>query len=118
MSRRVRLVVIPLALFAVVSAIVFALANDPPAKPAASAAAPSGSGDAGSGEQLFAARCASCHGQGGEGGGVGPELAGNPISLDDARARIETGSGIMPANLVEGQELEDVLAYLETILGR
>jgi hypothetical protein len=30
--------------------------------------------------------------------------------------QIQTGGGVMPANLVQGQDLEDVLAYLETIL--
>jgi len=118
MSRRVRLVVIPAVLFAGVSGLAFAIANDPPAKPTATAAAPSGPGESARGELLFNDRCSTCHGIAGRGGGVGPVLAGNPISLDDARARIQTGAGLMPPNLVQGQELEDVVAYLETILGR
>jgi mono/diheme cytochrome c family protein len=118
-GRVVRLVVVPTILFAAVSGTVFVLAQLHPAKDdgSAAASAPAAQGVASDGEELFAERCASCHGDGGTGGGVGPALAGNPISLDDARATIENGSGVMPANLVEGQELEDVLAYLETILG-
>jgi mono/diheme cytochrome c family protein len=119
MSRRsVRLLVVPAILFAVVSGTVFVLAELHLAKDnGATASAPTGPGDATRGEQLFAENCASCHGEGGAGGGVGPTLAGNPVSLDDARATIENGSGVMPADLVSGQDLEDVLAYLETILG-
>jgi mono/diheme cytochrome c family protein len=68
------------------------------------------------GERLFAQNCAVCHGEGGEGGGVGPRLIGRDVSIDEARSTIENGSGVMPAGLVEGQDLEDVLAYLRTIL--
>jgi hypothetical protein len=47
---------------------------------------------------------------------VGPKLDGNPISLPAAKARIENGGGTMPARLVDGQKLDDVLAYLATII--
>jgi mono/diheme cytochrome c family protein len=116
-GRTLRLVVVPAILFVLVSGTVFVLAQTHPAKDegGAAASAPARQGDAASGEQLFAENCASCHGEGGTGGGVGPMLAGSGISLEEARATIENGSGVMPANLVEGQRLEDVLAYLETI---
>ncbi len=114
--RGVRLLVVPAVLFAVVSGTVFVLAQLHPAKDEAAGQAPVGViADPVRGEELFAANCAGCHGEGGTGGGVGPTLAGRQISLDEARATIENGSGVMPADLVEGQELEDVLAYLETI---
>jgi mono/diheme cytochrome c family protein len=118
-SRTIRLVVVPAILFAVVSGTVFVLAQVHPAKdePSASASAPMGGGGAASGEELFAQNCASCHGEGGAGGGIGPTLAGAEITLDEARSTIENGSGAMPADLVTSQDLEDVLAYLETILG-
>lgn len=117
MSRRVRLIVVPAILFAVVSGTVFVLAELHLAKEETSSSAPPpASGDAAHGEELFADNCASCHGEGGQGGGVGPTLAGNPISIADARSRIESGGGVMPPNLVSGQDLADVLAYLETIL--
>ena len=88
------------------------LAKDEPAS------APTGAvvaGDAARGETLFEENCASCHGDAGAGGGVGPTLAGSGVAREDAQATIENGSGIMPADLVSGQELSDVLAYLETI---
>lgn len=119
MSRRaIRLVVVPALLFAAVSGAVLVLALLHPAKEEASAsgAAPAGQGDPENGAALFAANCAGCHGNEGAGGGVGPALAGNPITLADARETIENGRGIMPGGLVGGSELDDVLAYLETIM--
>jgi mono/diheme cytochrome c family protein len=113
----VRLLVVPAILFAVVSAAVFALAKWHPAKrESARPTAVSVLTDPLRGEQLFSQNCASCHGEGGAGGSVGPQLAGNDVSLEEARSTIENGSGVMPAGLVSGQDLENVLAYLETIL--
>lgn len=118
MSRRTfRLIVVPAILFVVVSAAVFALAKWHPAKrESQTSTVVSVVTDAFRGEQLFAENCATCHGEAGEGGGVGPTLAGNSVPLDEARSTIENGSGVMPAGLMTGQDLEDVLAYLETIL--
>jgi cytochrome c551 len=114
----VRLLVVPAILFAVVAAAVFALAQWHPAKRESAAPAAAGvDGDAIRGEQLFAENCTTCHGEGGSGGGVGPRLAGSDVSIQEARSTIENGRGVMPAGLVSGQDLEDVLAYLETIFG-
>jgi mono/diheme cytochrome c family protein len=111
-GRTLRLVVAPAILFVLVSGTVFVLAQTHPAKDEGAAApAPAAEGDATRGEQLFAESCESCHGD------SGPRLAGSGVSIDEARATIENGSGVMPAGLVGGQELEDVLAYLETITG-
>ena len=115
-SRVLRLLVVPALLLVAVSGLIFGLAQMHPAKPEASAAAATGASDRVRGEELFAEHCAGCHGDSGRNATVGPDLAGNPISLEDSRSQIQTGSGVMPANLVEGQQLEDVLAYLETIL--
>jgi mono/diheme cytochrome c family protein len=115
MSRRtLRLVVIPALLLLGVAGLVYGIAEEHPAR---SEAAASGQAEdpVARGELLFVENCASCHGDAGRNASIGPDLAGNPISIDDARAQIETGGGGMPADLVEGQELEDVLAYLETI---
>ncbi|HET8652243.1 MAG TPA: cytochrome c [Gaiellaceae bacterium] len=117
MSRRVRLLVVPAILLAVIPAGVFALAEAHPAKDDAASAPVGGpvAGDAARGEELFADTCAGCHGDGGTGGGVGPTLAASGVSSDVARATIENGRGVMPADLVSGQDLNDVLAYLATI---
>jgi mono/diheme cytochrome c family protein len=111
-SRRVRLIVIPAILFLLVSGTVFALAELHPAKADETPSAPSArAGPAQRGQQVFEDNCASCHET-----GVGPELAGSGISVEAAREQIVNGGGGMPANLVQGEDLEDVLAYLETIL--
>jgi mono/diheme cytochrome c family protein len=112
--RAVRLLLIPAILFAAVAVGVFALAQWHPAKrESKTPAVVSVLIDPIRGEQLFAENCATCHGEGGEGGGVGPRLVGNDVSIDQARATIENGSGVMPAGLVSGQDLEDVIAYLD-----
>ena len=111
------MLVIPAVLFALVAGSVYVLAELHPAKEEAASAPPGGpvAGDAERGQSLFARNCASCHGAEGAGGGIGPRLAASGISTDDARTTIQSGSGVMPADLVEGEDLEDVLAYLETI---
>jgi cytochrome c551 len=114
----VRLVVVPAVIFAAVSGGTFALAELHFAKPDAPAAAgPVQLGDQYRGETIFEETCAGCHGQGGEGGGIGPRLAGNPIPLAAAKATIDAGRGAMPAGLVSGRDERDVLAYLAKILG-
>ena len=117
MSRRARLVVVPAILLVGVTAGVYLLAELHLAKDEA-ASAPSGAvvaGDAARGGTLFAENCASCHGEAGAGGGVGPTLAGSGVAREEAQATVENGRGIMPADLVSGQDHDDVLAYLETI---
>jgi cytochrome c551 len=112
----VRLVLVPLALFAGVSGTVFGLAKLHPAKPEARAASgPVALGDVSRGASVFEDNCAGCHGAGGSGGSA-PKLEGNPISLAAAKAQIDNGGGTMPAQLVSGQQEEDVLAFLHTIL--
>jgi cytochrome c551 len=117
MSRRTRLVVVPAVLFALVAGTVYVLAELHPAKEdRAAAAEPVAAGSAAEeGEALFAANCAGCHGEGGTGGGIGPTLAGSGVSVDDARTVVENGRGAMPAGLVQGDDLEAVLAYIEAI---
>ncbi len=108
----------PLVLFVVVSGTVFTLAKLHPARPDVPAAAAGAvkTGDQYRGETVFQDQCAACHGTGGKGGGIGPRLAGASITLAAAKAQIDNGGGTMPAGLVTGQEEQDVLAYLATIL--
>lgn len=112
-SRRFRLIVLPAILFVVVSGTVLTLALLHLAKPEAKAGTVSATaGPAKRGQALFESKCATCHET-----GVGPDLDGASISIQAARTQIVNGGGGMPADLVQGQELRDVLAYLETILG-
>ena len=105
---------IPALLFLGVAGLVYGIAQEHPARDDVEAAAPADDPVA-RGEALFAEHCSGCHGDAGRNASIGPDLAGNPVTIDEAREQIETGGGGMPADLVQGQELEDVLAYLETI---
>ena len=115
-----RLAALPLVLFAYVSAMVFGLAKAHPFSPGVPVV--SGAqvtlGDAYRGEVAFQDTCASCHGAGGTGGGIGPALAGRRLDLAAVRAQIQTGGGAMPAGLVAGDDLADVLAYVAQINGQ
>jgi mono/diheme cytochrome c family protein len=113
-----RLIVVPAILLVAVSAAVFALAEWHPAKQEASATPVSRLivGDAENGKRLFLERCSMCHGAGGAGGGVGPRLVGRTVPEDRVIATIENGSGVMPGGLVDGQDRDDVVIYLDTIL--
>ena len=53
---------------------------------------PEGSGDVATGEELFSANCASCHGEFGEGQGNWPKLAGGDGTLADADPLKTVGS--------------------------
>jgi mono/diheme cytochrome c family protein len=108
-----RIVVVPLLLFVVVSAGVFTLAKLHPASPA-TASGPVTLGDAARGKVVYEQKCAPCHGANAE-GKVGPRLAGAKLTVEQARAQIDNGGGIMPAKLVSGGAEADVLAYLKTL---
>jgi mono/diheme cytochrome c family protein len=118
MARRdvLRLVVVPLVLFVGVSAGVFTLAKLHLAKPEPATPANVTLGDAQRGAAIFASTCAACHGQAGRGGGIGPRLAGAPISIFTVKAQIDAGGGAMPPGLVTGRREEDVLAYVATLI--
>jgi mono/diheme cytochrome c family protein len=82
-----------------------------PSAPAGTAVA----GDAARGKTLFAQNCAGCHGTAGEGGGVGPVLAGAGLDAHTVAATVEAGRGVMPAGIVSGQQEADVVAYVVSI---
>ncbi len=116
-SRPVRLLVIPAVLFLSFSGAAFALAKLHLAKPGVPKS--SGSvvlGDVYRGQVVFSQNCAVCHGVDGKGGGVGPRLQGDKISLAAIKAQIDSPQGTMPPKLVNGQKERDVLAFLATIV--
>lgn len=113
---RWRLALVPLALFVLVSGIVFAVAKATPFEKDTGGGDLLALGDAARGEALFATNCSGCHGAD-AGGGIGPALRGSGIGLLDARGVIRTGRGIMPAGIVSEADEEDVLAYLGKIVG-
>lgn len=73
--------------------------------------------DVAAAEKTFNQNCASCHGQNLEGRGNAPalETVGKDMSQDDILQKIKNGGGGMPAGLIEGEEAENVAAWLATM---
>ncbi len=69
-------------------------------------------------ESLYAANCASCHGEQRQGTGIGPSLVdiGERRSRDEIRSMIREGTGRMPAfaSAMDGGAVNDVVDYLIT----
>ncbi|WP_280769515.1 c-type cytochrome [Salipaludibacillus daqingensis] len=72
-------------------------------------AADEGTYDLANGEELYVGNCASCHGGDLE-GASGPALQG--VAHDDIVSAIQNGPGSMPADLVSGDDAEDVAAWI------
>jgi mono/diheme cytochrome c family protein len=75
-------------------------------------------GDALVGKTLFEAKCQGCHAKDGTEASVGPKLAGGGRSDERIRKQIVNGSpssGIMPAGLYSGADLDDVGAFVLSI---
>jgi mono/diheme cytochrome c family protein len=72
-------------------------------------------GDTASGETLFSANCASCHGAAGE-GGTGPAIAGLDFTDGDI-SLVLNGEDAMPAfgDSLSDQDIADVIAYVGTL---
>jgi mono/diheme cytochrome c family protein len=111
-----RRIVVPVLLFVALSAGVFALAELHLAKTEARSGGKVVLGDVYQGGIVFSTSCASCHGEGGKGGGVGPKLAGSDIPIAQVKAQIDAGGTTMPPKVVTGTKERDVLAYVATIL--
>ena len=108
----------PIMLFVCVSAAAFVLATlhiFKPGTPKAAAGTGVKLGDLYRGETVFQQSCASCHGAGGNGGGIGPKLAGAALTPAGVKAQIDNGGGAMPARVVSGGDEADVLAYVVSI---
>jgi mono/diheme cytochrome c family protein len=104
----------PLLVGGAVVVCTFALAQAEIFAPS-SPAGPETVGDVSRGDTVFQRECASCHGAGGSGGGVGPRLVGTGIDAATATAIVQQGSGVMPAGLVSGRDEADVVAYVVSI---
>ena len=100
------------------------------AVPPTSAPAPTGaaaSGDATQGATIFATNCSPCHGQNGQGGGVGPALAKNNYiqtagdqAIHQTIADGRPGTAMPAWSQAKGGKLtdaqiNDVIAYLHTL---
>lgn len=105
----------PVLIGGAVVASTFALAQAEIFAPSAPAGTAASGGDIYRGETVFQRECASCHGSGGEGGGVGPRLVGAGIDAATVTAAVQQGRGVMPAGLVTGREEADVVAYVVSI---
>jgi len=74
------------------------------------------------GKGIYVARCATCHGVGGQ-GGVGPELAGVVATkypnIEDQIAIVTNGKGAMPSwrGKLTPKEIRKVVEYTRTGLG-
>jgi mono/diheme cytochrome c family protein len=102
-----------------------AAATAAPTQAAAGGAAPAGNAQAGQG--IFATNCSPCHGQNGQGGGVGPKLAKNtfvqPANAQKVHDTIANGrpGTAMPAwsqakgGALSDTQINDVIAYLYTL---
>ena len=100
---------IVVATFGLAQAAIFA--------PSAPSGASVSGGDVNRGETVFQRECAKCHGDGGEGGGVGPRLVASGLTASDVVAAVREGRGVMPAGLVTGAEEADVAAYVVSVSG-
>jgi mono/diheme cytochrome c family protein len=103
----------PLLVGLIVIVGVFVLAKARVFEPSAVTAA--GPGDSYAGQLVFESKCAGCHGTGGKGGNPGPRLIHSGLSAADVTARVEQGSGVMPAGLVSGKDEANVVAYVVSI---
>lgn len=77
--------------------------------------------DVKAGGRIYAARCASCHGDSGE-GGSGPSLVGIGRAFETAEGQeafVKTGGAGMPAfgQILSDDETRDVVAYTRQTFG-
>jgi mono/diheme cytochrome c family protein len=77
-------------------------------------------GNASAGAQVFAANCASCHGEGGKNGTVGPTLAGAGLKAGQVAYMVRNPQGVdkessMPKLPLTDKQLADVSAYVASL---
>jgi alcohol dehydrogenase (cytochrome c) len=85
-------------------------------------ASPAAAQNADTGRQAFVSRCASCHGTDGNGGELGPAIAGRAVlrTDDELRAVFRTGfpAAGMPPFPVGDAEAADLVAFIRTLRPR
>lgn len=81
------------------------------------AAAGGAAGDVAAGKTAFEANCQGCHPAGGTQAGVGPQISNTKLTADQVKTQIMNGKGAMPGGLVSGADLDNVVAYVESIKG-
>lgn len=83
--------------------------------PADTGSSTAAAGDAAAGKTFFEGTCQGCHTAGGTEAGAGPKLAGMGLTADAIKKQIQTPRGAMPPNLASGADLDNVIAYVESI---
>ena len=73
----------------------------------------------GTGRELFAARCGSCHTlkSAGTSGQVGPSFDEFKVTRPVVLAAIKEGPGSMPSDLVKGADAQKVATFLQSASG-
>ncbi len=77
-------------------------------------------GSASAGAKVFSANCASCHGEGGKNGQVGPSLAGAGLKAAQVAYMVRNPQGVdkssgMPKLPLTAKEVADVSAYVASL---
>lgn len=72
-------------------------------------------GDVAAGKTAFEANCQGCHPAGGTQAGAGPQLTTSMLDAAAIKNQIINGKGAMPGGLVSGADLDNVVAYIESI---
>jgi len=86
-----------------------------PADGGGDAATGGAAGDAAAGKAVFEANCQGCHPAGGTQAGVGPQLSATKLDAAGIKTTVQNGRGAMPGGLVSGADLDNVVAYVDSI---
>jgi mono/diheme cytochrome c family protein len=104
------------------------LAQDPPAKTAASGGLKSSAAAVARGKDVFVKKCALCHNADSDAKKIGPGLKGlskrgtfsvnnNKVTTESLKTWIENGDSLMPPfkEVLEPAQINDVVAYVKTL---